>query len=159
MIELQPSHPLQRQRYTKTTNDDSLLSNSTKISEINGLQNDDDYDYDDYYDDYDDNRNKNQKNQAIERKQQLNKRISDLPGTIQTESDPQFDEVCDLDIDRVQLIAESDYDDDDDQWSVNTPPLPPLSMTSSDESINHDFGHSSQSDRPYSIKSRSNHSG
>ena len=76
-------------------------------------------------------------------------KISAVPGMVEKNPDHRIDDYSDLDIDRVELIAESDdyeYDDYDDRWSVDTPSLPPLSLSSSEESVNRDFDQSSQSE-------------
>lgn len=78
----------------------------------------------------------------------LQDRITSMPGMVENHTAID-DDFSDLDIDRVELVAESDeYDLDDynDRWSVGTPSLPPLSLSSSEESLNHDFDQSSQSD-------------
>lgn len=70
-------------------------------------------------------------------------RVSMIPGMVENGQDHHFDNVSDLDIDRVELIAESD----EDGWS--TPSLPALSLSSSEESLDHDhFDYSSQSNNP-----------
>ena len=74
-------------------------------------------------------------------------RTSSIPGMVEKDFDEE--EFSDLDIDRVELVAESDeyeYDNFDDRWSVGTPSLPPLSLSSSEESIDRGFDQSSQSD-------------
>ncbi|XP_065058258.1 uncharacterized protein LOC135686037 isoform X1 [Rhopilema esculentum] len=74
-------------------------------------------------------------------------RMSSIPGMVEKDFDEE--EFSDLDIDRVELVAESDeyeYDNFDDRWSVGTPSLPPLSLSSSEESIDRGFDQSSQSD-------------
>lgn len=76
-------------------------------------------------------------------------KISAVPGMVEKNPDHRIDDYSDLDIDRVELIAESEdyeYDDYDDRFSVDTPSLPPLSLSSSEESVNRDFDQSSQSE-------------
>lgn len=70
-----------------------------------------------------------------------------IPGTVPFEPGDQFDVTSELDIDRVELVADSEYGD---EWSVGTPSLPALSLSSSEESI-HPSSHSD-----FSIPVRSN---
>jgi len=75
----------------------------------------------------------------------LHDKVTSMPGMVD-KANEDFDE---LDIDGVELVAESDdydYDDLNDQWSVGTPSLPSLSLSSSSDSINNEFDQSSQSD-------------
>lgn len=77
----------------------------------------------------------------------LHDKITSMPGMV--ESFPADEYLSELDIDRVELVAESDeydYDDSNDRWSFRTPSLPPISLSSSNESLNRGFDQSSQSD-------------
>ena len=92
-------------------------------------------------------RPKNEADSKIESIVLLHDKITSMPGMVDNEK--AIDDFSDLDIDRVELVAESDeydYDDFNDRWSVGTPSLPPLSLSSSEESLDRDFDQSSQSD-------------
>ena len=77
----------------------------------------------------------------------LHDKVTSMPGMVENEKT--INDFDDLDIDKVELVAESDeydYDDFNDRLSVGTPSLPPLSLSSSEDSLNYEFDHSSQSD-------------
>ena len=57
------------------------------------------------------------------------RRVVSIPGRVQ-KNELSFDELSDLDIDKVELVPDSD-----DSWSIQTPSLPPLSPASSEESF------------------------
>ena len=93
------------------------------------------------------NLDKNETDSKIENIVLLHDKVTSMPGMVDGENS--INDFDDFDIDEVELVAESDdcdYDEFNDQWSVGTPSLPPLSLSSSEESVNYEFDQSSQSD-------------
>ena len=77
----------------------------------------------------------------------LHDKVTSMPGMVENEKT--INDFDNLDIDEVELVAESDeydYDDFNDRLSVGTPSLPSLSLSSSEDSVNYEFDQSSQSD-------------